>query len=69
MPRGNRHRLAGHVWHIAERRRNSARARYRGVENVDGLSILRDDEAPYSPHFGVEIARLSDKSTVDFVES
>ena len=46
-----------------------ARARYRHVEDVDGLSILRDGEEPYWPRLGGEIAALSAKSTVDFAES
>jgi putative transposase len=45
------------------------RARYRCVEDVDGVSILRDDEAPYSPHFGAEMVALSEKSTPYFDES
>ena len=46
-----------------------ARARYRRVDDGDGLSILRDGEHPYCPRFGGEIAALSGKSAVDFAES
>jgi REP-associated tyrosine transposase len=46
-----------------------ARARYRRVEDINGLSILREGEEPYSPHLGGEIAALSAKSTLEFVES
>jgi putative transposase len=46
-----------------------ARGRYRRVEDINGLSILRDGEEPYSPHLKGQIAALSAKSTVDFAES
>ena len=42
-----------------------ARARYRRVEEIDGLSILRDGEEPYLPRLGGEIAALSAKPTAD----
>ena len=45
------------------------RARYRCVDDVDGLSILRDGAGPYWPRFGGEIAALRAKSTLDFAES
>jgi hypothetical protein len=36
-----------------------ARARYRHVEDIDGVSVLRDDEEPYWPRFTGEIAALT----------
>lgn len=36
-----------------------ARGRYRRVEEINGLSILRDGEEPYLPRLGGEIAALS----------
>jgi putative transposase len=36
-----------------------ARPRYRRVEDINGLSILRDGEEPYSPHLGGQIAALT----------
>jgi putative transposase len=46
-----------------------ARARYRRVEDVDGLSILRDEGARYWPRFAVEMMPPSEKYTVGFAES
>jgi putative transposase len=45
------------------------RARYRRVEDVDGLSILRDSEEPYWPRLMGEIAALSAKATAVSAES
>jgi putative transposase len=45
-----------------------ARARYRRVEDVDGVSALRDGDVPYSPHLGPGIARLSLRSALNLLE-
>jgi REP-associated tyrosine transposase len=47
----------------------AARARYRCVEDIDGLSVLRDGGERYWPQVGVEIGALSSKMTIDFTES
>ena len=45
-----------------------AQARYRRVDDVNGLFILRGNEERYWPHLGGEIAALSAKSTADLAE-
>jgi hypothetical protein len=35
------------------------RALHRSVEDVDGMSMLREPGATYEPHSGIEMERLS----------
>jgi putative transposase len=51
------------------RERLGARARYRRVEDVDGVSILRDADEPYGRRFTTEMVNLRQKSDPGSEES
>ncbi len=44
MPRANRYRIDGQVWHITQR---CHRKRYRRIAEDDGTSVLRDGADEY----------------------